>query len=141
MLSLVGCRAFEALGGTEMLLWVSGEGGRQPVKTCPEGSRELWEALEQSRSRVRRRDLRLQAGQRLVRRKPELRPRPSEVGALCRVTSPSSKRSSWLLLPTGLLPHFRWDPALPIFHPRGGSAGVRWDQLLRTVGWGGWHCH
>lgn len=46
MLSLVGCRAFEALGGTEMQLWVSGEVGRQPVKTCPEGSRELWEALE-----------------------------------------------------------------------------------------------
>lgn len=46
-----------------MQLWISGEGGRQPVEIRSEGSRELWEELEQSRSRVKCRYLRLQAGQ------------------------------------------------------------------------------
>lgn len=62
MLSSVEHRAFEALGGREMQLWVLGEGGRQPVETCSEGSRELWEELEQSRKRVGCRYLKLQAG-------------------------------------------------------------------------------
>lgn len=87
------------VGGTEAAtgLWRGDWVGVSQSRLGSEGSREPWEELEQGQMQVSEAAARTEwtRGKRLRRRKPELRPKPSEVG-LCKVTSPSSKKSSWL---------------------------------------------